>query len=47
MDLASVIQSEVSSEREKQITCINAYDIYNIKNFICEPIFRAGIEIQT
>ena len=47
MDLASVIQSEVSSETEKQITYINAYDIYNIKNFICEPICRAGIEMLT
>ena len=34
------------SEREKQISCINAY-IWNLENGTDEPICRAGIETQT
>ena len=46
MDLESVIQSEVKSEREKQIPYANAY-IWNLKNGTDEPSGRAGIKTQT
>ena len=45
MNLQSIIQSEVKSEREKQIWCINAYGIQ--KDGTDEPICRAAMEIQT
>ena len=48
MDLESVIQSEVKSEREKQIPYANTY-IWNLKkkNGSEEPRGRTGIKMQT
>ena len=49
MDLESVIQSEVKSEREKQIPYANTY-IWNLKKKkkgSDEPRGRTGIEMQT
>ena len=43
MNLESVMQSEVKSEREKQISYMNTY-IWNLENGIDEPICRAEIE---
>ena len=44
MDLGSVIQSEVKSEREKQILYANTY-IWNVKKKSTdEPSCRAGIK---
>ena len=37
------MQSEVKSEREKQISYMNTY-IWNLENGIDEPICRAEIE---
>ena len=45
MNLESVIQSEVKSEREKQIPYDNAY-ICNLKSGTDEPSDRAGIKTQ-
>ena len=45
MDLETVIQSEVKSEREKQISCINAY-MWNLKKLVY-LIYTAEIETQT
>ena len=47
MDLESVIQSEVKSEREKQILYANTY-IWNLKkkNVSGEPRGRTGIKTQ-
>ena len=48
MDLESVIQSEVKSEREKQIPYANKY-IWNLKkkkNGSDEPRGRTGINTQ-
>ena len=47
MDLESVIQSEVKSEREKQIPYANTY-IWNLKkkNGSDEPRGRTGIKTQ-
>ena len=47
MDLESVIQSEVKSEREKQILYANTY-IWNLKKKSHEePRGRTGIKTQT
>ena len=49
MDLESVIQSEVKSEREKQIPYANTY-IWNLKKKkkgSDEPRGRTGIKTQT
>ena len=47
MDLESVIQSEVKSEREKRILYTNAH-IWNLKKIgTDEPSGRAGIKTQT
>ena len=48
MDLETVIQSEVKSEREKQILYENTY-IWNLKkkNGSEEPRGRTGIKMQT
>ena len=48
MDLESVIQSEVNSEREKEILYANSY-IWNLKrkNGSEEPRDRTGIKTQT
>ena len=47
MDLESVIQSEVKSEREKQIPYTNTY-IWNLKKKGSEePRGRTGIKTQT
>ena len=52
MDLESVIQSEVKSEKEKQMPYANTY-IWNLKqtnkqiNGYEEPRGRTGIKIQT
>ena len=46
--IESVIKSEAKSEREKQISYINAY-VWSLEKWsrADEPIFRAGIEMQT
>jgi len=43
MDLESVIQSEVKSEREKQIWYINTY-MWNLEKWCRQPTCREGIE---
>ena len=43
MDLESVIQSEVKSEREKQIPCANTY-IWNLKKKVVLKKLGAGQE---
>ena len=45
MRLESIIQSEVKSEREKQISYINAY-MWNLGNGTDEPFCRVEIETQ-
>ena len=45
MHLETVIQSEVKSEREKQISYINAY-MWNLENGTDIPVCRAEIETQ-
>ena len=46
MDLETVIQSEVKSEREKQILYINAYIFGIQKNGIDDLICKAEVETQ-
>ena len=47
MDLETVIQSEVKSEGDKQISYINAY-MWNLKNIgIDDLIYKAEIDSQT
>ena len=45
MDLETIIQSEVKSEGEKQISYINAY-MWNLENGTDEPVCKAEIETQ-
>ena len=45
MHLETVIQSEVKSEREKQISYINAY-MWNLENGTGELVCKAEIETQ-
>ena len=47
MDLESVIQNEVKSEREKQIPYGNTYIWNQKKNGSEEPRGRTGIKTQT
>ena len=46
IDLESVIQTDVMSEREKQILYANTH-IWNLKKRYYEPSGRAGIKRQT
>ena len=45
MDLETIIQSEVKSEGEKQISYINAY-MWNLENGTDEPVCKAEVETQ-
>ena len=45
MHLETVIQSEVKSEREKEISYINAH-MWNLENGTDEPVCREEIETQ-
>ena len=44
IDLESVIQSKVNTEREKQIMYINVY-MWNLEKGTDEPICRAAINV--